>query len=95
MNEKPNLDFSMGDVQKEMAQAVGEMYDNLGPPKDADPGLTSKEYAKLWGVSYVTARRRLVVLEEKGLIIAGQRYVRLGGNGRWWGTPVYRPKENI
>lgn len=92
MEEKPAPDFTLDEVAREMARVVGEMYDNLGPPGPSDPGLTSKEYAELWGDGWATAKEKIRKLFDKGLLIKGTKWARRS-DGRWAKYPVYRPKE--
>lgn len=89
MSNLPTIEIDPG----EMARVVGEMYDNLGPPKPPDPGLTTKEYAEQWGISPRRARVRIAALCEQGLLIKGERYARRPSDGHWCPYLVYRPSQ--
>jgi len=88
MAKLPTIEIDPG----EMARIMGEMYEQIEPTRISDPGLTTLECAAEWGVSRPTARRRMVIMLEEGLLVRGERWMQKK-NGHWYKVPVYRPKD--
>jgi len=68
MAKLPTITIDPEEMAQEMLLELG-----LGPD---DPGLTTSELAQLWGVSDVTARRRVARLKAEGKIVEGSRTMR-------------------
>lgn len=81
MNEKPQPDFTLDEMAREMA---GE----LGYKLQDDPGYTAAEFAGSWGIAVSTARRWLHELDKQGKIIKG-RARRIRSDGKPLQVTVY------
>lgn len=90
MPSLPVVEISPGEMADELAEAW-EAYRKTQPKRN-DPGLTSREYAELKGISNIVARRRIKELKEAGKIIEGKRTVRNSRN-HLINIPVYRLKK--
>jgi len=76
-----------------LEEMAGAMLVELGFKRQSDPGFTSAELARAWGVCVGTAQERLSKLKGQGKIIEG---VRMGKDcaGRTHHYPVYRLVED-
>lgn len=84
MNEKPEPDFTLDDMARDMLEELDGQD---------DPGFTAAEYAEKWDVSKTTAQRMIKKLIAKGRIKAGQKHVRDAANRRA-PVPVYLLKRD-
>ena len=76
---------------KELIEAMQAILAEHENP-EGDPGLTTNEWGKVWGISYRAARSRLRKLFEGGLLVSGRSF-REAMDGRIAPSPVYRVKE--
>lgn len=80
---------------EEMARLGLELWEsikNQEPTDKGDKGLTTKEYAELWGVPPSTTKKRLKKMVDCGLMIMGKAY-RKARAGHWQRQWVYRPRD--
>lgn len=105
MDERPQPDFTLDEIAKEIAQVGLERYDELHlkemeemePPAPSDPGLTRRELGELWGLCEASTKRRVTKLCKEGVYVKGRRYVKeqtKAGYWRWRTVPVYRLKKD-
>jgi len=91
MSKLPKIEID----PEEMARLGLELWERLKsqePTDKGDEGLTTGEYAELWGVPINTAKERLRKMRNGGLMIRGKAY-RKTKKDYWARFPVYRPKE--
>ena len=78
--------------QKIIAEMQG-IVEEHSPFGDDDPGMSTREWAKIWEVSTKTAGKRLRELWEIGLIESGKKMIDCI-NGSTTKVAVYRVKED-
>lgn len=91
MSKLPTIEID----PEEMARLGLELWKNFknqGPADKGDEGLTTPEYAKLWGIPKSTAGKRIRKMVEQGLMIKGRAYRKWKG-GYWQRKDVYRPSQ--
>lgn len=81
------MDISTEELIAEMQRVVEEN----APAADDDPGLSTREWSKVWGVSTRTAGERLRDLWEAGLIERGKKKMEYI-NGLMGRVTVYRAR---
>ena len=78
--------------QKIIAE-MQNIVDDSKPSGDDDPGLSTREWAKVWDISIKTAGKYLRNLWEAGMIEAGKKRIECI-DGTMTKVSVYRAKED-